>query len=85
MPIYPKNHKDVEYFVPGRKRRVTGSTKAISDFLAMVHEDNPTFTIQQLRELITNRTLYILMPDAVEVLDAHIKLGYGDYIPKWRY
>ena len=84
MPIYPKNHKDVEYFVPGRKRRIAGSTKATSDFLVMVHEDNPTFTIQQLKELITNRTLYILMPDAVEVLDAYIKLGYGDYIPNWR-
>lgn len=35
MPKYPKNYKDVEYFVPGRKRRVAGSTKAVSDFLSL--------------------------------------------------
>ena len=85
MPKYPKNHKDVEFFVPKRKRRVTGSTQATSDFLALVHEANPTLTIEQLKELITDFTKFILMPEAVEVLDAHIKLGYGDYIPKWRY
>jgi len=37
MPKYPKNYKDVEYYVPGRKRRIAGSTKAASDFLAIVH------------------------------------------------
>ena len=41
MPKYPKNHKDVEYRVPGRKSRVAGSTKATSDFLAAVHEEHP--------------------------------------------
>ena len=84
MPKYPKNYKDVEYYVKGRKRRVAGSTVAVNDFLVMVHEENPTFTIRQLRDLITDRTKYILFPDAVEVLDAHIKVGYGDYIPDWR-
>lgn len=83
MPKYPKSYKDVEYFVSGRKRRVTGSTKATSDFLALVHMDNPTLTIQQLKGLITDHTKFILMPEAVEVLDAHIKLGYGDFIPNW--
>lgn len=84
MPKYPKNHKDVEYFVPGRKRRVAGSTVAIKDFLVIIHEENPTFTIRQLRELITDRTKYIPFTDAVEVLDAHIKVGYGDCVPDWR-
>lgn len=84
MPKYPKNHKDVEYYVPGRKRRIAGSTLATNDFLKIVHKDNPTFTIRQIKELITDRTKYILQPEAVEVLDAYIKIGYGDHIPKWR-
>lgn len=84
MPKFSKNHKDVEYFVSGRKRRVAGSTRATSDFLAIVHEENPTFTIYQLRTLITDRSRYIFSPEAVEVLDAHIKAGYGDLIPTWK-
>lgn len=84
MPKYPKNHIDVEYYVPGRKRRVTGSTKATSDFLAMVHEANPAATIAQIREIITDKRNYILFPDAVAVLDAHIAAGFGNYIPDWR-
>lgn len=84
MPKYPKNHKDVEYYVPGRKKRIAGSTKSTSDFLAIVHSDYPTFTIKQLRELITDHSRYIFHPEAVEVLDAHIKAGYGDHVPAWR-
>jgi len=84
MPRYPKNHVDVEYHVPGRKRRVAGSTKATSDFLAIVHLDHPAATISQLREIITDKTKFIISPDAVAVLDAHIRAGYGDYIPNWR-
>ena len=84
MPKFPKNYQDVEYYVPERKRKIAGSTKAASDFLVIIHQENPTFTIQQIRELITNRNKYILYPDAVEVLAAYIKAGYGDYIPKWK-
>ena len=84
MPKYPKNHKDVEYYVPGRKRRIAGSTKATSDFLAMLHETYPTLTIAQLREVITDRSKYIIFPEAIEVLDAHIEAGYGDRVPGWR-
>ena len=84
MPKYPKYHKDIEYFVPGRKKRIAGSTKSTSDFLVYVHEDNPTLTIAQLRVLITDRSKYIFQPEAVEVLDAHIKAGYGDFVPTWR-
>ena len=85
MPKYPKNHKDVEYHVPGRKRRIAGSTRATSDFLALVHLDQPTFTISRLREIITDRTQFILNPQAVAVLDAHIKAGYGNHVPAWDY
>lgn len=84
MPRYPKNFKDVEYYVPGRKRRVAGSTKATSDFLALVHQDHPAATISQLREIITDRTQYVFFPEALEVLEAHIKAGYGNRIPNWR-
>ena len=84
MPKYPKNYKDVEYFVSGRKKRIAGSTKAVSDFLACVHEENPEMTITQLRERITDRSKYIYDPEAVEVLDAHIKAGYGNCVPMWK-
>ena len=84
MPKFPKNYRDVEYFVSGRKRRVAGSTKAVSDFLMLIHEENPTFTIRQLRELITDKSKFIVDLEAVEVLDAHIKAGYGDLIPSWK-
>lgn len=85
MPRYPKNHADVEYYVPGRKRRVAGSTKATSDFLALTHEEHPTATISELREIITDKTKFIIDPDAVAVLDAHIKAGCGGRVPNWRY
>lgn len=85
MPKYPKNHKDVVYYVPGRKRKIVGSTKATSDFLALIHEENPALAISQLRELLSDRSKYIFSSEAIVVLDAHIKAGYGEYIPEWRY
>lgn len=85
MPRYPKNHKDVEYYVPGRKRRVAGSTVATRDFLAIVHEENPRATIAQLHEIITDKTRYIREPEAIEVLEAHIAAGCGNRVPDWRY
>jgi hypothetical protein len=84
MPKYPKNYADVEYRVSGRKRRVAGSTKATSDFLALVHEENPTATISELREIVTDKMKFITVPEAVAVLDAHIKAGFGDRVPDWR-
>ena len=85
MPRYPKNHKDAEYHVAGRKRRIAGSTVATRDFLAVVHEEHPSATITQLYGIITDRTRYIRSPEAEEVLAAHIAAGYGDHIPYWRY
>lgn len=84
MPKYPKNHADVEYFVPGRKRRVAGSTKAVSDFLAILHEQNPAATISELHSLITDKRKFIRFPEAIAVLEEHIDLGYGSLIPDWR-
>ena len=55
------------------------------DFLTLVHLEHPTLTFQQLRDLIADKTQYILNPEAVEVLDEHIKRKYGDYVPTWIY
>lgn len=63
---------------------MAGSTKATSDFLVLVHQDHPTATISQLREIITDRTQYVFFPEALEVLEAHIKAGHGNRIPNWR-
>lgn len=82
MPKYPKNYKDVKYYVPHRKTALIGSTKATSDFLAILHEENPNLTISQLRQLLIDK--YIVSPEALMVLDTHIKAGYGDTIPHWR-
>lgn len=73
------------YHVRGRKRPVAQSTVATGHFLALVHEDNPTMTVSQLRDLLTDKTKFIPSTEAVAVLDAHIKAGYGDYVPVWRY
>lgn len=75
---------DVEYYVPGKKRRVAGSTKATSDFLTMVHNQYPSYTISQLYALVIDRSKYIKFPEAIEVLEKHLKAGYSDYVPKWR-
>lgn len=64
MPKFPKNHQDVGYYVVGRKRKIAGSTRAI----IIIHQENPTFTIRQLKELITDGNKYILYPDVAEVL-----------------
>ena len=84
MSKFPKNFKPVEYFVPGRKRRIAGSTQSTNNFLVIIHNVYPTFTISQLREVLTDRTQWILNPEAIEVLDAHIKVGFGDYVPDWK-
>lgn len=84
MPRYPKGHTDVQYFVHGRKRQVAGSTKATSDFLAAVHQMNPTATISQLYGIITDRSQWLPDPEAIAVLEAHISAGYGENIPNWR-
>lgn len=76
---------DVEYRVPGQKRPVSGSTKATSDFLAIVHEDHPGATITELRDMISDRGQFIPDPEALRVLDDHIKAGYGNRVPNWRY
>jgi hypothetical protein len=80
---------DVQYYVMDRKAKygrkiVAGSTKATNDLLVIIHEEYPTFTIKQLKALLTDRTQFIYNPEAVAVLDAYIKAGHGDRIPNWK-
>ncbi len=84
MSKYPKNYTDIEYYVKDRKKKIAGSTKAVRDFLAVVHENNPEFTIKQLRDLIMDESKYIPDYEAVGVLDAYISRGYGDHVPDWK-
>ena len=86
MPKYPKNYHDVEFFsiTSKRRKKIAGSTKAVSDFLVTVHEEHPAATISELREMLTDRTMYICQPDAVAVLDAYIRAGDGDRVPCWK-
>lgn len=74
---------DVEYYVPGKKRRVAGSTKATSDFLTMVHNQYPSYTISQLYALVIDHSKYIKFPEAIEVLEKYLKARYSDHVPKW--
>ena len=67
----------------GRKKKIAGSTKAVNDFLVLVYKENPEMTINQLKTLITDPSKYIKNPDAIAVMDAHIKAGFGDTVPSW--
>lgn len=67
-----------------RKRPIAGSTIATNDFLVAVHEEHPDYTINQLRALLTDKTQFMLNPEAVAVLDAYIRIGEGDTVPRWR-
>lgn len=74
-----------DYYVPPRKRRICESTVATSGMLGIICEENPTFTINEIKELLLDETKYIYMPEAIYVLDKHIEKGYGDRIPGWKY
>lgn len=73
------------FYMIKRKKPIAESTSATSRFLAIVCEQNPTLTIQEIRDLITDKTQYIYNPEAVAVLDKHIEKGYGKCIPNWTY
>ena len=81
----PKSNLGAEYYDTRGSRPITYSTVATMNFLALLHIEYPELTIRQLRDLITDKREYIPNPEAVAVLDAHIKKGHGDEIPAWRY
>ena len=82
---YPRIKSDVYWLrhKGNSKRPVAYSTVATSDFLALIHEQRPFFSINQLKELINDKTQYIYNPDANAVLNAYIKAGEGDIVPQW--
>lgn len=89
MPKYPKSFKDVDFYPhivkPGKKRkRLIGTTKATSDFLVIVHEQYPDMTIEQLRDLLLDKTKFVYEPEAIAVLDAYIKAGEKDIVPNFQ-
>ena len=72
---------DVAYYRHAGRRRtpVAYSTVATSRLLGLLHEDNPTLTIAELRDLIQYDS------DAIAVCDAYIAAGEGDVVPNWRW
>lgn len=85
MANLPKGYKDAKYYIKGRKRPIAESTAATMHFLALVHEKYPKLVINDLKKLLLNKQLFITNYEAIAVLDAHIKAGYGDYVPTWKY
>lgn len=80
-----KARKDVHFFLHIKKRKtpIYGTTKATSDFLALVHADNPGMTISQLHRLLTDETKFILEPEAIACLEAYMEAGEQNVIPNW--
>lgn len=75
----------VEFYVKGRKRPIAYSTLVVSNSLALLHEEHPSLTISQLRELLADESKYVGVYDDLAVLDAHIACGHGDDVPNWIY
>ena len=66
-----------------RKRPIAKASTATSEYLAAVHEQHPRATIRELRDLLSDRRRYIPDPEALAVLDAYIKAGEGETVPRW--
>lgn len=79
---------DCTYYVPikthkNKEKVIAYSTKATSDFLGLLCENNRGKTVSELKKILT--TEYIPDRESIMVLDKHIECGYGDLIPRWRY
>lgn len=70
------------FYVPKKKKRFVEATSATARFLGIVCEENPTLTIQEIYDLITDKTQYVYSPETVAVLDAHIKKRIRKMHPK---
>ena len=79
-PSTPKTKKadwaghDVEWHIPGKKTPIAYSTKAASDLIEVMADDNPTATISELKDKITYDV------EAKKVLQSYIDSGYGDHV-----
>ena len=65
---------DVEWHVPGKKTPIAYSTRAASDLIEALAEDNPTATISELLGKVTYDV------EAKKVLQQYIDAGYGDQV-----
>jgi len=74
---------DVAWHIPNRKKPIAYSTIATRDAIYCVAENGDT-----LAEVRRKFDFLIYDKEAIEVLDAHIKHGYGEWIYKdfafWR-
>jgi hypothetical protein len=86
MSYTRKGTSGVQFFARNKKRKrpIAGSTVATSHFLVWLHEERPDYTINQLRALLLDRRQFLPHPEALAVLDAYIKVGEGDVVPRWR-
>lgn len=69
------NKGDIEYYVPNKKRPIAYSTKAEADFLKLMTEDGYT-TPNEIIKAIDSK--YQLAFEEKEIMEAYVKLGYGD-------
>lgn len=65
---------DVEWHVPGKKTPIAYSTRAASDLIEALAEDNPSATIKELLGQITYDV------EAKKVLQQYIDAGYGNQV-----
>lgn len=70
-----KNNGDVLYYVPGKKKPIAYSTKSVSDSLKMINDEGYT-TPNMILKAIDSK--YQLAFEEREVMEAYVKLSYGD-------
>lgn len=63
---------DVEYHIPDKKTPIAYSTRATSDLIEALSDDNPTATISELKNLVNYDA------EAKKVLQQYINAGYGN-------
>lgn len=94
MPRFPKGFLGANFWHPFKVVRLRGKllrkniadcTIANMNMLILFHEQNPTATISELKEIISDRNRYVYFPECIEILDKHIKEGLEYWIPDWRY
>ena len=66
------NAHDVEWFDNEHKKPLAYSTRATSDLIEILAQDNPKATISEIKDLITYDD------EAKQVIDAYISNGYGN-------
>ena len=79
---YSYDKYTVKWRVPGRKKPIVGSSTSTSGFIVAIAKDGST--IQQLRDKFGDGKEYsaVLGEEAIAVLDAYIKRGYGDVVAR---